>query len=428
MIYLITDRSTPRLEYATELLGQYLWGSPIQIVLQKDLPSERNGIWLNYSLDPIPGTFQLFRSNFLFETHLPQSFAPEDEGRQLFPAPSSLSVNWNWDILATLVWVCTEAEYYVTPYLDAFGRYEQSVYPSHHWGLAEAPYLAQAAQDLKIALRKYFRYFPTGTLNAGYVLTWDIDFPWRYRHKPLHVKTGAAIRDLAQGNWPSAFARWQTTTPDPFDTFDQIARLSPPEHTHVFWLIERRSPHDSWFTYRTAAYQALIRRMQGQGFQLGVHPSFRSSESKNWLQAEVAAFDQICGTPTRTSRQHFLRYRTPETYRWLIEAGIRVEYSPYRHQTGGFPMGMVRPFPWFDLARNEPTPLLLHPTHLMDRTLLSHLQLDPSQALERFESLKKTTQAYQGCFTLLLHNDSLSEVGEWKGWQATILQMIQALT
>ncbi|MEL6733840.1 MAG: hypothetical protein AAFP83_22075, partial [Bacteroidota bacterium] len=52
------------------------------------------------------------------------------------------------------------------------------------------------------------------------------------------------------------------------------------------------------------------------------------------------------------------------------------------------------------------------------------MKLTPEQAYQRFSDLKKTTEVYGGKFTLLLHNDTLSNSGEWAGWLDTILKMM----
>lgn len=430
MIYLICDQITPRLAYAGLILGEYLWGTSIELVPLADLPAERGGIWLNYTATQVEDSFRLYPSGWLAQSQVPASFAPVELAPmpRIFPAPAMGGYDLDYDVLAAIVWLTTEAEYSVEDHLDTFGRYDQTQYPSHRLGLDKRPLLAVYAAALSATLRERYGYFPSSPFQATTKLTIDIDFPWKYAHKPWYVSVGSALKALGREPLGEVYQKMVPPRQDPFDTFEAIASLCPPACTTFFALIERRSPYDSWFTARLAPYRQLLLGLYQQGFSMGVHPSFRTSEQKMWLGEEVQAMTGILGEAVRHSRQHFLRYRTPDTYRWLIEAGIKRDYSLYRQGTGGFPAGMVRAFPWFDLEQNELTDLMLQPTMLMDRTLLSHLQLKPEEAVSYARELWEVCNAFEGTFTFLFHNDSLSEVGEWTGWKSalqTIIEMIR---
>jgi hypothetical protein len=89
---------------------------------------------------------------------------------------------------------------------------------------------------------------------------------------------------------------------------------------------------------------------------------------------------------------------------------------------------MAVPYYWFDLLADTPSPLLRWPAMIMDRTLQQYMQLSPAEALARMQTLLATTCEAGGVFTLLLHNDSLSESGEWQGWRPAIREMIRLTT
>jgi hypothetical protein len=85
---------------------------------------------------------------------------------------------------------------------------------------------------------------------------------------------------------------------------------------------------------------------------------------------------------------------------------------------------MAVAYPWYDLKREEETPLLLHPTMVMDRTLEKYMGLDPESARDKAAELVDRTKEVGGTFTLLLHNESLSESDEWKGWRMPLMELI----
>ena len=90
----------------------------------------------------------------------------------------------------------------------------------------------------------------------------------------------------------------------------------------------------------------------------------------------------------------------------------------------GFRAGICTPFLWFDLEENKSTDLKIIPFQVMDGTLNQYLKLKPKEALNLIESIKKEVKSVNGLFVTLWHNESLSEIREWKGWRTVYEQMI----
>jgi hypothetical protein len=53
---------------------------------------------------------------------------------------------------------------------------------------------------------------------------------------------------------------------------------------------------------------------------------------------------------------------------------------------------------------------------VMDRTLKDYLNLSEAQAVDTVKTIVENVKAVGGQFTLLWHNDALSNSGEWEGW------------
>jgi hypothetical protein len=53
----------------------------------------------------------------------------------------------------------------------------------------------------------------------------------------------------------------------------------------------------------------------------------------------------------------------------------------------------------------------------MDRALQKYQGIQANQAVEAIQSEIKTCKQAGGTCTLLWHNTTLSETGEWKGWK-----------
>jgi hypothetical protein len=85
------------------------------------------------------------------------------------------------------------------------------------------------------------------------------------------------------------------------------------------------------------------------------------------------------------------------------------------------------PFFFFDLERNETTNLRVFPIYLMEATLKYYMNVDYSAAFDYFKKWIDMVYQHNGLFISLWHNDSLSEEGDWKGWNSVYKKVISYL-
>ncbi|WNJ20917.1 DUF7033 domain-containing protein [Pontibacter sp. G13] len=334
----------------------------------------------------------------------------------------------DFDVFAASFYLLTEYAAYTDDQRDQHHRYLVSTVAAPAWQLDRLPLVHVYAKMLADALSARFPDLkPRRKLAYRFRLTWDIDHPWKYRHRRWVEQMGGFAKDLLKGNQDRVRERWQAATvgKDPFDTFTFIERTCPPEHTWFFFLLSRNSKFDGKHDAKVWAYRSLIERLGKAGYHTGIHPGYDSSNNFSQIAQETHQLADIIQQPVKASRQHFLKYQLPTTRRSLINIGIEHDFTPCLVEQGGFPHGMAEPFPWFDLQANKATTLQLVPTMIMDRTLQQYMGLTPEQALEHVESLLATTRKYGGMFTLLAHNDSLSESEEWVHWRPAMLDMLK---
>ncbi len=407
---LLTPAVTPRLRYTCGVVSDLL-GFPLEprAVGQGEI----SGPFLVYSQSGLAEGPRLHCDGLLLQSGVDPDYRP-DPGR---------------DWLAAIFYLLSDYEKYQAEHLDAHGRYDPAVYPSAQWGLDRQPQVQVWAQSLGYRIRRLYPRLPLSPPPFRVSYTVDVDHPWRYRYKGPLATYGGMARALWQRHWGEFRRRWRTWLggPDPNFTFPTLYRLLPPAQTVFFCLLDRNSPHDSRFTYRHPQWRRLMQEFQRRGYRVGIHPSYTSYRDGYRIGWETQHLSQVIGQPVRHSRQHFLRFRLPDTYRHLLAAGIRHDYTPCLYPSGGFPHGMAQPFFWYDLLAEQQTELLLHPTQVMDRSLQYYRGMAPQQALAHLEQLLATTRRYGGTFTLLLHNDSLSETDEWRGWSQAIQAMVAAM-
>ena len=434
MLHLITASISPRLRYTTALVFKQLMGVECRCILLNEYDPHLHPVAINYTQSILSGTFSvpnagLLKGNSITEIDIRVSY---QEIPYLFRfSASAISYDLEYDIFSAVFYLVSEYEKYVSFYSDQYDRYHQKQYPSNQYQLDRYPLVHLYANELHSKLQTYFPAlsFDAKAGKPTYEITFDIDFPWKYLHKGLLASLGGLAKDLLEANGARMRERlfsW-VSRKDPNDTYKRIFEMCPPAHTRFFFLIGRHAPQDSRFSLQNRAYQQLIRRIAREGFGVGIHPSFTTYRNPARLLEETQQLGTLLSLPISHSRQHFLRYRLPDTYHSLLEAGITADYTPCLFETGGFPNGMAAPYYWYDLSREESTTLRLHPTQLMDRSLLNYMQLGPEASSERIRYLIATTRQVNGTFTLLLHNDCFSESAEWKGWSGVFEKTIKAL-
>lgn len=430
-LHLIYSQLTPspRLQYAADLVLGRLLGLPLQLVPEHTYRPDQHQPAIGYGAVAGEQLLRVPASGLLDESGIRDWQPRVSEGSipRLFPIPR---FDWPYDILSAAFFLASEYRHYLPGPKDAHGRYlDDEVLAQLR--LDELPLVHSWAREFEAWLLQQLPVLKGWQQKVSYQpeLTFDIDHPWKHAHKPLPVMLGGMARSLLTLRFRSFAERWRAIAKgeDPNHTFPELFSLTDPGNTRFFILLDRHHRHDSRFTWKHQDWRYLIEDMAKAGYPLGIHPSYLSYQEEIMIAAEARMLNEIAGITTDSVRMHFLRYALPETRRKLIQARLYHDYTPCRFQAGGFPNGMAVAYPWYDLPAERSTKLVLHPTMIMDRSLISYAKLSPEAAWERYQSLRQATDAVGGAFVACLHNDALSESGEWRGWSDTFRRIIRDL-
>ena len=390
---------TPRLQYTFDTVLHDFLGIPHTLLTDSPTCDLTYGPVASTDSPRLPCDGTLFATGFEQTTSV-HTAHPQDITAQ--------------DLLARIFRRLSQYDDYTHPQCDTHQRY-----------ITHPPSLELHADLslLRTALLQHFPWLQPKPQTFTWEITIDIDQPWKYRHKPPHVMVGGLVRDLLSGHFKATAARLRTHlgAPDPFDTLSEVTNICPPEKTTAFILAGRSHPLDSRFSLYMPGYQDYVRRWQAAGIRIGIHPSYLSSDQPDLITTEKVLLEKVTG-PVTASRQHYLRYRLPSTFRTLLAAGIQQDYTLCGHEALGSRTGIALPYNWYDLQAEAATPLRLIPAVVMDRTLQQYLKLKPTAAFGQTCALIDTLRSYGGHFVLILHNETFSDSGEWAGW----LQWIKA--
>ena len=206
---------------------------------------------------------------------------------------------------------------------------------------------------------------------------------------------------------------------DPFDTFEWIDGLHDRHQLqpiYFFLTIIKRGEYDKNLLARSRALQQLYRQLSIK-YTSGLHPSWQSGTDEWLLKKEIETLENIIQQPVTNSRNHYLRFTVPHTYRRLVAAGITDDYSMAYGSINGFRASFVLPYYWYDLANESKTRLVIHPFCFMEANSFFHQGYTAEQAGEEMQYYYDIVKKVNGVFITLFHNHFLTEQPEWNGWR-----------
>ena len=184
-----------------------------------------------------------------------------------------------------------------------------------------------------------------------------------------------------------------------------------------FFLINNKTKFDGKFSHKNPKLKQFIKKIADDRYEVGIHPSYDTYLSAGLLTEEIDKMGAVTGKQVTKSRQHYLRYRLPDTRENLISAGITDDYTCCPVTYIGFSNCIATSYPWFNLKTNQATQLMIHPAMVMDVSLKNYMSIDPELAYNRISGIINQVKKVRGHFILIWHNSNLSRVDGWDRWK-----------
>ncbi|MEI6815021.1 MAG: polysaccharide deacetylase family protein [Bacteroidota bacterium] len=433
VLLVYSKSSPPRLKYIFSLIFVELLKIEIKFTSDVEYFKGYDGPKINYSETKLGNELHFIPSALLFETAIEKQDINVFEwtGNKAFFKVDDRSA-FPFDPFAAAFYLVSRYEEYLPHASDQHGRYiaEQSLAFMH--GFLNKPLINIWAIKIKESMQQKHPNIAFIESKFEYINTIDIDNAYAYKGKGF-VRTGGALaRAFLKLDFNEFKARFDVLfrkSHDPFDTYQYIKELSAEygAKTIYFFLVGGLSEYDRNLSINRKAYKEIITTISGYS-DIGIHPSYASNNDKNTLESEIKSLSNLLNNDIKRSRQHFLKLSMPTTYQQLISLGIKEDFTMGYASQVGFRASICRPFFFYDLMNDRTTELKVVPFAAMDATLNNYLKLSPDKAQETIRMLIKETKSVDGLFISLWHNETLSEMNEWKGWSQVYLDMIKAAT
>jgi peptidoglycan/xylan/chitin deacetylase (PgdA/CDA1 family) len=163
----------------------------------------------------------------------------------------------------------------------------------------------------------------------------------------------------------------------------------------------------------------LMGRIYSRGHEIGLHTSYNSYKRPKQIRYEFHKLLRLAEQEDIRQiqwggRQHYLRWRVPDTWQGWSDAGLFYDSTLTYAEHVGFRAGICYQYPVYNLCSRQTLALPERPLVVMDGSLLSksYMNLPIEDALTEIRSLAYACKAFRGQFTLLWHNSEL--VAKWQ--------------
>ena len=421
---------THRLRYTADFISMQLTGEPALISQNQQEYIASDRLRLNYSDQRItPDELWIRPQGLLFENGIrQQDMVCTDWQGQLIFFPTA--GDWPFDLFSAVFFLLSRYEEYLPHEKDSYGRYAYENSLASREGFLNRPLVNEWLQALKGMLRNKFPGHSFQEHTFRFQPTYDIDEAYAFKYKEWWRSAGGAIKDLLRGRFARFNQRRRVLNgleTDPYDAFTWMDDLHRPlklKPRYFFLMAGRNKGYDKHILPTQPALQTLVRQLATH-YDIGLHPSWQSGDETALLQKEKETLEQISSLKITASRQHYIRFSLPHTFRLLLEAGIRDDYSMGYGSINGFRASVASSFYWYDLEKEQTTPLLLHPFCWMEANAHFEQKLSPPEALDELYQYYQQIKKVNGTMISIWHNTFLGTDSLYEGWREVYAQFVK---
>lgn len=171
----------------------------------------------------------------------------------------------------------------------------------------------------------------------------------------------------------------------------------------------------SRYRYDVESLEEDIGMIADRGWEVGLHGGYYAFDSYAEIEREKKRLEKVLGKPVIGYRNHYLRFKVPDTWHYLLKAGFRYDTTIGYSNAAGFRNGVCHPFRPYDLGRKEWLGILEIPLAIMDCGIFEYAR-SPAEAFEISKSIIDHVEKYGGVATLLWHNTAFNSAfrGNWE--------------
>lgn len=238
----------------------------------------------------------------------------------------------------------------------------------------------------------------------------DIDFLYEPKNKNAFLIS--TIESAKRGNWGKLgynLKNLVSKVANPEWALDILMNL---EHKHnikstYYFLCLANGEQDH--NYAIESQQGYIKQLTAAGYEVGLHGGHKAYKSIEKIREEKERLEKVTGVHTQGYRNHYLRFKTPDTWYYLKELGFAYDTTFGFPEQIGYRNGLCYPFRPYDHVKGCYIDILELPLLVMDVSFFKYMGLTVDSAFTLFRKIHDDVKRLGGVLTIVWHNNCLSD-------------------
>lgn len=189
----------------------------------------------------------------------------------------------------------------------------------------------------------------------------------------------------------------------PYWNFDEIMKMEEGYGARSSFYFMATDRDVRRFRYNIEDLSNELGRIVDNGWEIGLHGGYYAYNDLKEIQKEKLRLEKSLGKEVIGYRNHYLRFKVPDTWEYLQKAGFKYDTTIGYGDMIGFRNGMCHPYRPYDLRNEKELDILEIPLAIMDGALFDYFHTF-EDALHASMRLIDIAEKYKGVLTLLWHN------------------------
>ena len=329
----------------------------------------------------------------------------------------------HYDILGLVFWSLNRLEEINSENTDQYGRFDYKFSHAFIHGYHNEPIIDYW---FNILSQVFLKIWPKIKLKKNFFrieLSHDVDRPFLgYGGKNFHSylrNTVSSFYHSEQNMYGNLFLSHfglnnSNYQKDPYDSFDWLMDVAEKNNLKSTFNFLFGGSHfrDAYYSIEHKKIKLLISKITQRNHYIGAHLSYRCFDNNQMINRELGEYKYYLKSNNithqkLTTRMHYLKWKSPNTLKYLDEAGVHLDTSMGYSGSPGFRCGTCHIYTGYDPINHKVLNIKVSPLVLMDTTLTNNKKLDDKYNIAI--DLKNKCKKVNGKFTLLWHNCNLVE-------------------
>lgn len=334
----------------------------------------------------------------------------------------------HYDIFGLTYWMLARVEEIGRKDLDSHQRFPASSSHAYRHDYLERPVVDEWMHILNQVIKRTWEGIKLKSHKFEVVVSCDVDRPFAYDGTVRQMIRGGIGDILKRRSLRMAikntYARCKAISSDwNYDPYykgiEYIMNINEEKNRQViffFMSLNSDLEMDNIISLNEKRLTEVLRDIDNRGHRIGIHPGYKTYNDKNNFRLSVQKLKkklerESINQEITIGRQHFLRWKTPDTARIYEENKVFSDSTLGYADMPGFRCGTCIRYNFFDAEEQMPMNLCEQPLIVMECSIISekYMGLRASRkAQDKMINLKEICKKVGGEFTILWHNSSLN--------------------